>query len=689
MKRSLMKISFLIFIMFVSIKAYPVWDSTYYFIKQKIFDRQQEQINLDTLKLYYKKLHYKAPDSTIQLLRSMYFWSKNNNHTDVMHQVLPYLSESLLWSPHIKNANEIMYGIFDGIDYASKNDDSELLIKYYTLLSVYFRSQDNYKQAYFYHLLALEEAKKNNDILNIIAHNYKIGDIFFRIKLYADAIKALNKNMKLEKKYKIADNSNIMLTHVLLMKAHSYINNTDSVEYFYKIVLRDTSNSNIEWTEKYSLYNFLGDYYLQIGNIKKAEKIYKNIIKVLTNHKANFRLGHIYTRIAYVNELHGKHTDQLKYNILALNNRRKYDSKTHLGSSYANLANSYINLSQPDSAIFFLMKALQIHKNREAIDHYLPYDSYKLYEYYENTRKNTDSALKYYRLYNIFTDSLNAQKNQQKLQSMNFDWMFKEKQLKLQQLRKENQIKTFAIISLSVIFVLVITISVLIVKQFRQRNRSEHIELRDKIVRSQLNPHFIFNSLIAIQGYVYQNKAAKAGGYIADFAKLMRHFLNNSRSDLIMLKDETETLHYYFRLQSIRFKDKLDFSITLDPKLNLGKTLIPPGLAQPFIENAIEHGIQHKEGRGNVDLRIFMIEKTIYIEIEDDGIGYKSNRNTKKGNNHLSLATLITQERIDNMNKRFKGKEKIKFNIKLANPEHKYPGTLVTFTIPEKMMLKQ
>ncbi len=689
MKGIPIKISVLIFIMFVSIKAYPEWDSTYYHIKQKIFDRQKEQINLDSLKLYYKQLQYKAPDSTIQFLRTIYFWSKTNNHTEVMHQVLPYLSESLLWGSQTENANAIIYDIFAGIDYATANNKSELLYEYYELLARYFKSQDNYKQAYSYHLLALEKANKDNNILRILSHNLEIGIIFIKTKLYSEAIKILNKNTKIEEQQNILDNSDILLTHVMLMKAHYLINQPDSVEYYYHTTLEDTSNKAISWNNKCSLYNLLGDYYLQIGNTEKAEIIYKNIIKLFTNQKANFRLGHIYTRIAYINELHGRHNNQLKYNLLALENRKKFDSKTHLASSYANLANTYINLNKTDSAIYYLMIALKIHKSRDIIDHYLPYTAQKLYEYYYNIRNNTDSALKYYRLYNLYTDSLNAQKNQQKLQSMNFDWMFKEKQLKLQQLKKENQIKTFTIIGLILIFVLLITISVLIVKQFRQRNKSEQIELRDKIVRSQLNPHFIFNSLIAIQGYVYQNKATKAGEYIADFAKLMRHFLNNSRSDLIKLKDETETLHYYFKLQSIRFKDKLDFSINIDSKVDIENILIPPGLTQPFIENAIEHGIQHKEGRGNVHLRIFIIEKTVHIEIEDDGIGYKSNRSTKKGNNHLSLATLITHERIDNINKRFKGKEKLKFSIRLAKPERENPGTLVTFIFPEKMTLKQ
>ncbi len=688
MKRNSIIISIPFFFIFISFKAYPKWDSTYYVLKQKIFDPKKKQVKLDTLGLYYKQLRFKAPDSTIHFLRSIYYWSKSNNQTEIMHQVLPYLSESLLYSPQTENADEIIYNIFDGMDYATDNNKSELLYKYYKMLARYFKSQDNYRQAYFYHLLALEKAKNNNNILNIIAHNVKIGDLFIKTNLYHEAINILNNNVRFEEEQNISDNFDIMLTHILLMRAHYFINQPDSVKYYYDTVLKDTSNSTINWTDKYSLYNLMGDYYLKLKKTEKAEMLYKNAIKLLTIHRTNFRLGHIYTRLAYLAELRGNYKKQLKYNVLALENRKKFDSKTHLASSYANLANTYVNINKPDSAIFYLMKALQIHESRDIIDHYLPYTAQKVYEYYYNIRNNTDSALKYYRIYNIYTDSLDAKKNQQKLQSMNFNWMFKEKQLKLYKLKKENQIKSFAIISLIIIFVLVITIFVLIVKQFRQRNKSEQIELRDKIVRSQLNPHFIFNSLIAIQGYVYQNRATKAGEYIADFAKLMRHFLNNSRSDLIKLKDETETLYYYFKLQAIRFKDKLDFSINIDSKIDMKNILIPPGLAQPFIENAIEHGIQHKEGRGNVDLRIFMIEKTIHIEIEDDGIGYKSNRNSKKGTNHLSLATLITQERIDNMNKRFKGKEKIKFTISLANPEKANPGTLVSLTLPEKMILK-
>jgi sensor histidine kinase YesM len=200
-----------------------------------------------------------------------------------------------------------------------------------------------------------------------------------------------------------------------------------------------------------------------------------------------------------------------------------------------------------------------------------------------------------------------------------------------------------------------------------------------------MNPHFIFNSLIAIQNYVYKHKPAEVAGYIANFAKLMRMTLENSRNETITIEKEINMLKYYMELQQLRFPGKFDFEMNVDEKIDTGSILIPPMLSQPFIENAIEHGIMNKTGgAGKITVEFIQGEDTIEMQIVDNGVG----RDGAKRNSafqeakHQSLATTITQERLDLLNK--KGKHKASLDIvDLKNDHDQAVGTKVVIIIPE------
>ncbi|MCD6179211.1 MAG: histidine kinase [Bacteroidales bacterium] len=218
-------------------------------------------------------------------------------------------------------------------------------------------------------------------------------------------------------------------------------------------------------------------------------------------------------------------------------------------------------------------------------------------------------------------------------------------------------------------------------KEFLREKKTR--ELEHSFLRSQMNPHFIFNSLGAIQSYIFKNRPVDAGTYLSNFAELIRLILVNSRHELILLDKEITTLKHYLELQKLRFADKLDYRFEIDKKLNLESIKIPPMMLQPFIENSIEHGFKKAKITGTIIIRVYKEKDTITMETEDNGIGIIASEKEKRKTepSYHSLATKITRERIKNLNKR-KKKKIILTIIDLKTLNQNLKGTRVSIKIP-------
>ncbi len=215
------------------------------------------------------------------------------------------------------------------------------------------------------------------------------------------------------------------------------------------------------------------------------------------------------------------------------------------------------------------------------------------------------------------------------------------------------------------------------------KSEQKSISLQQRLLRSQMNPHFIYNSLSCIQCFILNHDPEQANKYLTHFAKLMRKILNSSTKELVSLEDEIITVENYMELQKVRFSDKFDFAIKVDNTLDTTTIMIPPMIAQPFIENAIEHGIRHKETKGLIEISFKKNSGHFTYEITDDGIGREKAKElqTNKEKGHKSMATTITTERIQALNR--KRKDKIVLCITdLKNGAGTGCGTSVIFKIP-------
>ncbi len=214
----------------------------------------------------------------------------------------------------------------------------------------------------------------------------------------------------------------------------------------------------------------------------------------------------------------------------------------------------------------------------------------------------------------------------------------------------------------------------------------QNIALSHTLLRLQMNPHFIFNSLTAIQNYIYSHQTHEAGQFLSDFSRLIRLILDNSRHEYISLEKEIETMSLFVELQKLRFEQGFEFHCEVDPGLLPDITFVPPMLAQPFLENAIEHGLMPQKGKGTISVHYSLIGKIIRFEIRDNGIGL-----TKAGENktqsqmlHHSLSIKICRERLFHLHKGIKSKPQFILEEIIEASEVK--GTRVMFDIPYRFM---
>jgi LytS/YehU family sensor histidine kinase len=220
----------------------------------------------------------------------------------------------------------------------------------------------------------------------------------------------------------------------------------------------------------------------------------------------------------------------------------------------------------------------------------------------------------------------------------------------------------------------------------RTENYTRLAESELKALRAQMNPHFMFNTLNAIQEIVLTGEDEKSRIYFADFAKMMRMILMNSTEKLITLEKEIAFIQLYLKFEKIRFQNKFQLKFDIDPNLETHSIRLPGMLLQPLIENAINHGLLHKIGEGLLHIRFF--EKRInninylYCVIQDNGVGYKKSEelNQWKKTEHRSFSSSISEDRINILNSLY-GKEKFRLKHTDLNEIENQTGTKVELII--------
>ena len=311
---------------------------------------------------------------------------------------------------------------------------------------------------------------------------------------------------------------------------------------------------------------------------------------------------------------------------------------------------------------------------------------------YDNYAKLGDyrTAHEYYVLARQADDELYSKQNSDLLTMLEATSKDEKTKSQIDLLARDNELQALIIkqsriliLGIAGMFIILLLMGFLFIRQNRMKNEHKTVLLEQKLLRLQMNPHFIFNALSNILNLIDRKESEKASNYLTSFSKLLRTTLESTREDMIPFEKEVSSLNNYLELQKLRYQEKFDYNVEVDKNIEQEDMSIPPMLVQPFIENAIEHGIRHKKIPGRIDVRFFLKDKKILCEVEDDGIGREKAWETeaRERTGHKSLATEIIRDRIVNLNKKFKQKIKLEIIDKLSENQEA-TGTKVLLDLP-------
>lgn len=310
--------------------------------------------------------------------------------------------------------------------------------------------------------------------------------------------------------------------------------------------------------------------------------------------------------------------------------------------------------------------------------------AYELLSKIHHDLGNNDSAYQYLQKYMLLKDSiqdrqflfrLNNYKKEAEEQKKTgqINLLNKDNQLKEQKLKQQAIVKNGLILGIILLVSLgVFVFRTLLLKRKNEKlqlknemdrqqleNEKKHAELKQQAIelemqalRAQMNPHFIFNCLSSINRFIFKNDNKAASDYLTKFSRLIRMVLIHSRKRFIPLEDELEMLKLYLDMERLRFKNGFDYSITTNNTIDAGAIFIPPLVLQPFCENAIWHGLMHKEGQGHLNISITEENKTLFCTIVDDGVGREkaAQFKSKSVEKEKSLGLKITSARLALLN---------------------------------------
>jgi tetratricopeptide (TPR) repeat protein len=364
----------------------------------------------------------------------------------------------------------------------------------------------------------------------------------------------------------------------------------------------------------------------------------------------------------------------LPYFLKSLSYQRQMNDNNQIMRCLQDLARTYYGLGKDAEAFRYTREGLRLAEKSKARQNVRD-GCRQLYLLYDREGK-TDSAYAYYRRYNVLKDSVLSDWTKGEFASFGYEQQIKllnkEKELSDVCLREEMLMKNLLLGGLVVLLLLGgVYIWIVRLKRRNEEHRRKRAEdeleiqrlegerskaalqqrtkeLEVQALRSQMNPHFIFNCLNAINRFILGHETEAASDYLTKFSRLMRMIMNHSRHSMITLAEEIEMLQLYLGMEQLRFKDAFDYRIDVEEDLDTDEVRLPPLLIQPFVENAVWHGLMHKEERGWLLVRLRVHGDQLTCIVRDNGVGRKraGMLKSKSAEKHKSMGMQITAERM-------------------------------------------
>ncbi len=402
-------------------------------------------------------------------------------------------------------------------------------------------------------------------------------------------------------------------------------------------------------------YNNIGNVYSETNKVDKSLGYFDKALALAKELDNTFFVAAIINNKGLAYKRKRDYQNSLMYYSEALKLSDKIDNKYIKASALNSLGKVSVLQNKYIQAQNYAKKALDVSKKIDAVEWQA--DSWLvLNQVYEND-KDYAKSLSAYKKHIQLRDSVTSEEKKAELTKKDMQYeLDKQDTISKTEINRQSYIKNTAIGIGSFVLVFFIIGYFLYKRKRDAEQQRKAAEFKTKMaeteliaLRSQMNPHFIFNSLNSISNYLGNHDVKKADEYLGKFSKLTRAILENSENKWILLKDDLELLKLYIEIESLRLKNKLNFKINIEKTIDVENTLIPPLILQPFIENSIWHGISKKETDGTVLIEINNVNGKLVCAIEDDGVG----RNGSKQNlsNQNSMGLKITNQRLDIINK--------------------------------------
>ncbi|UKN03608.1 tetratricopeptide repeat protein [Paracrocinitomix mangrovi] len=429
-----------------------------------------------------------------------------------------------------------------------------------------------------------------------------------------------------------------------------------------------------------NIYIEIGDYRKSISYLQKADEINLKINNDYYTALISSGLGLSYLKQQDYNKA-------LTYLELALSNAKSSGDLQSELAVMANIGQLYLETDKFEMAEEMLDEAYQ--KSKEVDDKYLQKESLLLLISLYQETADFEKAFYYQKEYSSLKDSLVSKDLLIDIANAELKYENAQKEKTILELKVKNQKQQFdlnrnryLIIIGFTLLALVIATFILIILRNRLKNTAKIHEFENKMFRLQIRPHFIFNVLGSIQGYMNLNQGKKASAYLSKFARLIRNILEQSRKDFISLDKEIQNLKYYLDLQQMRFEDRFEFEFALDEEVDDQITLIPPMLIQPIIENAVEHGFSNLDYKGKLIISFKEVGDDLIVEVLDNGKGYVDSKTKYDADSpkKSSISTQLIKEQLQFFSEKYKREFSIKFESYGAEPNN--TGTKVSIKMP-------
>jgi tetratricopeptide (TPR) repeat protein len=537
-------------------------------------------------------------------------------------------------------------------------------------------------------------SENTNELKNSLARAYgSIGIVFSEQSSYAKALQYELKALKIYEETKNLEKCARLYNNIgIVYKAQDA--DFKALSYFVKC-LKIQEKIGDE-TVGITMTN-IGNIYLHQKNFSKTIDYYTKAQQLFIKYPNPRGLGELYNNLGLYYKLTNNPSEALKTYDKAIIAFTSIDDKFGISDTYFYIGDIYFEQNKLEESLLATNKSLALAKELDVIEQIQNAEK-RLSEIYEK-KHNTNESLKHFKLYSIARDSVaNAENIRSSVRSeMNFEFdkkeAFQKKEHEKRELVYEEQSKRHQqqIFFLILFILLVFGIIFLIYNRLQLKKtltlQKELAEYEQKALHLQMNPHFVFNCLGSISSFIVQNGTDSAIKYLSKFSKLMRLTLEYSKESLIPIDKEVESLQNYLELEQLRFNHRFNFTIykSLDIEDDMG---LPPLLLQPFVENAIMHGVIPKKEMGNIAVQFEISGQSLQCTIEDNGIGFEKSKAQKEHSvsAHKSMALDITKKRLQMIESTTSQKAEVTINEIIENGQ--VLGTKVTLQLPLQYITK-